>query len=171
MSYTVDGDGKITFQCQGKDCGKTKEARSLKVLPKKWCITGILLNKADPELGEEGEAQAAKDNARILEANSSLSGHFCSFKCAKTTFADERVIAMVRKLRVAVVVYGECKLVIDAENWDGDDGDAGDDAPVTPKGGGSRDDLPESEGPQPKGLDQPDKRPPFQLPESAGGGF
>lgn len=171
MSYSVDGDGKVIFQCQGKDCGKTKESRSLKTLPKKWCITGILLNEADPESGEE---RAQADNDRILEANRNLSGHFCSFKCAKNTFSDEHVIAMVRKLRVAVVVYGECKMVIDAESW-GDDGGGGDDEkPITPKGGGSRDDIvgDPSDAVKPKGLDRPGGRnPPFQLPESLGGGF
>jgi hypothetical protein len=164
MSYTVDGDGKVTFRCQGKDCGKTKESRSLKVLPKKWCITGILLNQADPEGSEDPKKM---DGDRILEANANLAGHFCSFKCAKNTFSDERIIAMVRKLRVAIVVYGDCKLVIDAENW-GEGGDDGDeDKPVMPKKGGSKDDEPD-----PKGLDNPTgKNPPFKLPPGSDAGF
>jgi hypothetical protein len=162
MSYTVDGDGKVTFRCQGKECGKTKDSRSLKVLPKGWCITGILLNQADPEGLEEPQKP---DADRIMEANANLAGHFCSFKCAKHTFSDERIVAMVRKLRVAVVVYGSCKMVIDAENWDGDGGDEGDeDKPVMPKKGGSRDDEPD-----PKGLDRPNSPPPFKL--GPGGGF
>lgn len=155
MSYTVDADGKVTFRCQGKDCGKTKAARSTKVLPKKWCITGILLNAADPESGG-GEV----DHARALEANNNLSGHFCSFKCARNTFADERVVAMVKKLKVCVVVYGDCKLVIDAEDngrGDGDD-DGGEERPGP--GGAS-----------PKGLDRPNSPPEFQMPESSHPGF
>jgi hypothetical protein len=173
MSYTVDGDGKVTFRCQGKDCGKTKEARTVKVLPKKWCITGILLTQADPEGGESALEDAAATNNRLLEANSQLSGHFCSFKCAKNTFSDERVVAMVKKLRVAVVVYGDCKLVIDAENLDGggDDGEGEDEpAPKRPKCG-SRDDDDSPRGVSPKGLDRPDSPPPFTLPESSSPGF
>lgn len=167
MSYSVDADGEVTFTCQGKDCGKTKKARTVKVLPKKWCITGILLNQPDPESGVAGEERAMEENARILEANQNLSGHFCSFKCAKRTFEDPRVVAMVRKLGVAVVVYGDCKMVIDAEQGGrGDDGDGEDEpAPKRPKGG-SRDD-----DPAPKGLDKPTSPPPFTLPESSSPGF
>lgn len=170
MSYQVDPDGNVTFVCQGKECGKSKAAKSTKVLPKKWCITGILLNQPDPEAGAPGEAGLnTADNARILEANANLSGHFCSFKCAKNTFSDPRVVAMVKKLKVAVVVYGDCKLVIDAEN-DGDDGEDGDEKPRAPRGGGSRDDEPVVDD-NPKGINRPGSPPPFTLPESAGPGF
>jgi ribosomal protein L24E len=163
MSYTVDGDGKVTFRCQGKDCGKMKEARSLKVLPKGWCISSILLSEVDAEFKEEGDPKT--DMERVQSANAELAGHFCSFKCAKRTFADPRIIACVKKYRVAVVVYGQCKLVIDAENLGGEDGGR-----PAPRKGGSRDDEPTSGDTKPRGLDKPNSPPPFQLPESAGGG-
>lgn len=166
MSYTVDGDGKVTFRCQGKDCGKTKEARSLKVLPKGWCITGVLLNQLDPEAGTD---EMASDDRRIREANENLSGHFCSFKCAKKTFSDPRIVATVKKYRVAIVVYGQCKMVIDAENLDDDGGDEGEDRPAPKPKGGSRDDEPAGDNVKPKGLDRPSSPPPFQLGENAGG--
>ncbi len=165
MSYTVDGDGKVTFQCQGKDCGKKQETRSLKVLPKKWCITGILITEHSPEDGGAAES----DHERLMEANKNLSGHFCSLKCAKNTFADPRVEAMVRKLKVAVVVYKDCVLVVDGE------GGAGGGDEDRPRGKrGSRDDDPdggEGERPsKPKGLDRPSgSPPPFELPPGAGG--
>lgn len=172
MSYMVDGDGKITFTCQGKNCGKTKESRSVKVLPKKWCISAVLVTEDSPEFTDPGRQQEAEEAkaARVLEANQALAGHFCSFKCAKNSFADERVLAMAKKLRVAVVVYGDCKLVIDAENAGGDD-DAGDreDAPK-PRKGGSRDDDPAPrKEPPAKGLDNPGTPPPFTLGEGQGG--
>jgi hypothetical protein len=170
MSYQVDPDGNVTFVCQGKDCHATKPAKSTKVLPKKWCITGILLDQADPESGPAGEERAQIDNARILEANANLSGHFCSLKCAKNTFSDPRVVAMVKKLKVTVVVYMDCKLVIDGspDGGHGDDGD--EDRPSKPKGGGSRDDEPVVDD-NPKGINRPGSPPPFTLPESASPGF
>ena len=132
MSYTVDGDGKVTFRCQGKECGKTKESRSLKVLPKKWCLSAVLVSEDSPEFvsTEAQNAYQQKTQERLLEANQQLAGHFCSFKCAKKSFSDERVVAMVKKLKVAVVVYGDCKLVVDAENMDDGDGRDGDEAPL-----------------------------------------
>jgi len=177
MSYTVDGDGKVTFRCQGKECGKTRESRSLKVLPKKWCLSAVLVSEDSPEYTspEANAAYAQRTQERLLEANRELAGHFCSFKCAKRSFEDPRVVAMVKKLKVAVVVYSECKLVIDAENLD--DGDGGDDgdgeqapAPRRPKGG-SRDDEDSPHGAPPKGLDKPNSPPPFTLPESSSPGF
>lgn len=170
MSYQVDPDGNVTFVCQGKECGKSKAAKSTKVLPKKWCITGILLDHADPESGAVGEEQARVDNERILEANANLSGHFCSFRCAKNTFEDPRVVAMVKKLKVTVVVYMDCKLVIDggSDGGRGDDGDEG--RPRRPKGGGSRDDEPVVDD-NPKGINRPGSPPPFTLPDGAHPGF
>jgi hypothetical protein len=175
MSYTVDGDGKVTFRCQGKECGKTKESRSLKVLPKKWCLSAVLVSEASPEYtSQEAAAAYAKETqVRLLEANRELAGHFCSFKCAKRSFEDPRVVAMVKKLRVAVVVYGESKLVIDAESMDDGDGRDDDEAPAPRRpGGGSRDDEDDApRGDQPKGLDRPSSPPPFTLPESSSPGF
>jgi hypothetical protein len=49
------------------------------------------------------------------------------------------------------------------------DDDAGDEQPAKPKGGGSQDDVPSKGDGDPKGLDNPSQRPPFTLPESAGG--
>lgn len=174
MSYTVDGDGKVTFRCQGKDCGKTKESRSLKVLPKKWCLSAVLVSEDSPEFvsTEAKTAHEQRTQERVLEANQQLAGHFCSFKCAKKSFSDERVVAMVKKLRVAVVVYSDCKLVIDAENMNEGDGRDGEEkpAPRRPKGG-SRDDEDSPRGDPPKGLDKPGSPPPFTLPESSSPGF
>lgn len=171
MSYQVDGDGKVTFRCQGKDCGKTKEARSVKVLPKKWCISSVVFTLDHPESGGD-EIDPEEQAKKAIEANQNLAGHFCSFKCAKNTFSDERVVAMVKKLRVAVVVFGDCKMVIDAENLDGGEGGDGEDepAPKRPKGG-SRDDDDSPRGVQPKGLDSPHSPPPFTLPEGSSPGF
>jgi hypothetical protein len=175
MSYTIDGDGKVTFRCQGKECGKTKESRSLKVLPKKWCLSAVLVSEETAEYTspDAAAAYAQRTQERLLEANRELAGHFCSFKCAKRSFEDQRVVAMVKKLKVAVVVYSECKLVIDAENLDDGDGRDEDEAPAPrPSKGGSRDDEDDApRGTPPKGLDRPSSPPPFTLPEGGSPGF
>jgi hypothetical protein len=171
MSYQVDPDGNVTFVCQGKDCGKSKAAKSTKVLPKKWCISSVLFSQDHPEFTSAGQAaRHAEDQAKkAMEANENLAGHFCSIKCARSTFSDPRVVAMVKKLRVTVVIFADCKLMIDGS---GDDGDNDDDEekPVRPKGGGSRDDEPVTDD-SPKGINRPGSPPPFTLPESAGGGI
>jgi hypothetical protein len=164
MSYSVESDGVVTFRCQGKDCGKTKSGRGLKILPKGWFVTGILMSQASEEFREGGKP--AMDADRLTQANEDLSGHFCSFKCAKRTFEDPRVVACVRNHRVAVVVYGACKMVIDASGHADEEGDE----PARPRGG-SRDDEPGGGDVKPKGLNDPKSPPPFKLPPDAGGGF
>jgi len=156
MSYSVDDDGTVTFRCQGVDCERTKNGRGLKVLPKGWFVTGILISQASPE--SPFDDAPAMDADRLRQANENLSGHFCSFKCVKQTFADPRIVACVKKHGVAVVVYGDCRMVVDASKPE----DGGDEEPGE-KRTGSRDDEPDSGDDRPRGLGRPKSPPRHKL--------
>lgn len=117
MGYVLDADGKVTFTCRG--CAKQVVTRSLKAIPKGWCISGILGQIPDPEsLPPEAEASTQQEALTYIAA--SLSDHFCSERCAKRHLSTREVQDRVRRLGVVLVLWGKCTLVIDGSRAPGE---------------------------------------------------
>jgi hypothetical protein len=113
MSYEVMANGRVEYTC--RKCGKTKETKSLKELPKGWVVTGILAVKGDPEVGadETQEEAQQKQNERMHELGAYFGAHFCSMKEGERFLRDESVIEKVLKAGVTLALWGQCNVVID----------------------------------------------------------
>ena len=110
MSYAIGPDGETTFTCRG--CGKEVKSRSLKTIPKGWCISGILGNIPDPEtIPPEYEAATAAEALQI--ALNTLCDHFCGNKCGKKFLMRDEVVKRVHRLGIVLVLWGQCTLVVD----------------------------------------------------------
>jgi hypothetical protein len=108
MGYVVEGDGVVRFTCRG--CGNQATTRSLKALPKGWCLSGILGMEADPE----SEAVVEQTDPQALhEAATTLADHFCKVKCGKKYLSKPEIVERVKQLGVMLVLWGQCVLVVD----------------------------------------------------------
>lgn len=113
MSYEVKEAGEVEYTC--KACETKAKTRSLKALPKGWCVTGILAIKPNPEC--ETEAELERDRAtsaeRLRELGGMLGAHFCSAKEGKEWLKQKSVIEQVITAGVTLALWGKCDVVID----------------------------------------------------------
>ena len=105
MSYVIDGDGKVTFTCNG--CRKATTSRNVKSLPRGWYVVGVLQSAHDPECAEN----AKPDDLRAV--GEVVGSHFHSLRCGKKAMTSSKVKEMIARSGVALALYGKCDLVID----------------------------------------------------------
>ena len=113
MSYEIRADGRVVYAC--RKCGKEKETKTLKDLPKGWVVTGILGTRQDPEMGadESQEDAQRRQNERLHELGALFGAHFCSMKEGQKYLRQESVVEQVLKAGVTLALWGQCEVVID----------------------------------------------------------
>lgn len=105
MSYEIDGDGRVTFTCNG--CGKTTTSRNVKSLPRGWYVVGVLQSAHDPECADTAEPEDIRAVGEVVGS------HFHTLRCGKKAMTSSKVKEMVARSGVALALYGKCDLVID----------------------------------------------------------
>ena len=125
MSYEVQANGNVEYTCRG--CGKKKETKTLKELPKGWVVTGVLAVKSDPEVGmdETMEEAQKKQNERLHELGALFGAHFCSMKEGEKYLRKESVVEQVLAVRVTLALWGQCQVMIDGARMGESRGDDG----------------------------------------------
>ena len=113
MSYRVMEKGRVEYTCRA--CAKTKTTKSLKELPAKWVVTGVLGTRGDPEVGadETQEEAQRRQNERLHELGALFGAHFCSMKEGQKYLRQESVVEQVLKAGVTLALWGQCEVVID----------------------------------------------------------
>ena len=111
MSYEILPDGEVAFICNG--CGQKKISRNTKSLPKGWYISGVMAAPVDPEWRSESEEDQA---TQLQEVGELIGSHFHSLPCARQNLLIPPVIEKMRKLSIALCVYGKCELIIAGPN-------------------------------------------------------
>lgn len=118
MSYMIGADGEVKYTCKG--CGKAKTTRTLKSLPRGWCVTGILAIKPDPEFEAERDPErlGVLAQERIASVGGMVGAHFCSFKEGLDYLSRKEVVDEVMAAGVTLALWGKCQIVVDGAGID-----------------------------------------------------
>lgn len=106
MSFEIEADGEVKYHCRGCDAKATM--RSLKSLPKGWCLTGVLAIAQDPELESEEQGQQ-----KLKEAGALIGAHFHSSKCGKKFLAQTEVKDQILAAGITLALWSKVEIVID----------------------------------------------------------
>lgn len=112
MSFEVLGDGSVTYHCRGCDAKAT--TRTLKSLPKNWCLTGVLAIAQDPEL------ESAEDGQQKLnEAGELIGAHFHTTKCGKKFLLQEKVKEQILAAGITLALWKNVEIILDGAKTKG----------------------------------------------------